>query len=77
MKVLFFANTDWYLYNYRRSLVLGAVQAGYDVVLLSPAGAYGERLRALSCPSQWSLRSLSKSRIASGERSSSNVSSIS
>jgi glycosyltransferase involved in cell wall biosynthesis len=46
-----FANTDWYLYNFRRSLALALQRRGYDVLLLSPAGPYGERLRALGL--QW------------------------
>jgi len=46
-KVILFANTDWYLYNFRRSLALALREHGYDVVLLSPPGEYGPRLRAL------------------------------
>ncbi|TAM98462.1 MAG: glycosyltransferase family 1 protein [Rhodanobacteraceae bacterium] len=46
-KVVFFANTDWYLFNFRRTLALAVQAAGYDVLLLSPAGKYGPRLRAL------------------------------
>ena len=47
MKVVLFANTDWYLWNFRRSLALALHQAGHEVLLLSPDGPYGERLRAL------------------------------
>jgi glycosyltransferase involved in cell wall biosynthesis len=47
MKIVLFANTDWYLYNFRRSLALALRDAGHDVLLLSPPGEYGERLRAL------------------------------
>lgn len=47
MKVLLFANTDWYLYNFRRSLALAVQAAGHDVLLVSPAGDYGQRLRDL------------------------------
>ena len=46
-KVVLFANTDWYLYNFRRSLALALKAAGYDVLLLSPPGPYGEKLTAL------------------------------
>jgi len=46
-KVILFANTDWYLYNFRRSLALALREHGYEVVLLSPPGEYGPRLRAL------------------------------
>jgi len=44
LKVVLFANTDWYLYNFRRSLALALREAGYDVLLVSPAGPYGARL---------------------------------
>ena len=47
MKVLLFANTDWYLFNFRRSLAVALRDAGHTVILLSPPGPYGERLRAL------------------------------
>lgn len=43
-KVVLFANTDWYLYNFRRSLAVALRDAGYEVLLLSPDGPYGERL---------------------------------
>jgi len=46
-KVALFANTDWYLYNFRRSLALALQAAGHDVLLLSPPGEYGPRLRGL------------------------------
>lgn len=47
MKVVLFANTDWYLYNFRRTLALALKEAGYELVLISPPGPYGEKLRAL------------------------------
>lgn len=47
MKILLFANTDWYLYNFRRSLALALRAAGVEVVLVSPSGSYGPRLRQL------------------------------
>ena len=47
MKLILFANTDWYLYNFRRSLALALREAGYDLLLTSPPGPYGEKLRAL------------------------------
>ena len=46
-KLVFFANTDWYLWNFRRSLALAARDAGYDVLLLSPPGDYGGRFAPL------------------------------
>lgn len=44
MKVLLFANTDWYLYNFRRSLALAIKEQGHEVLLISPTGDYGQRL---------------------------------
>lgn len=46
-KVVLFANTDWYLYNFRLSLAEALRDAGYDVVMLSPPGAYGQHLQSL------------------------------
>jgi len=43
-KVVLFANTDWYLYNFCRSLALALQRAGYELLLISPRGEYGHRL---------------------------------
>jgi glycosyltransferase involved in cell wall biosynthesis len=40
------ANWDWVLYNFRLPLARELRKAGYDVRLVSPHGAYTERLRA-------------------------------
>lgn len=47
MMLVLFANTDWYLYNFRRSLALGLQAAGHDLLLISPPGPYAEKLRSL------------------------------
>ncbi len=47
MKIVLFANTDWYLYNFRRALALALRDAGHEVLLISPGGQYGEKLHAL------------------------------
>lgn len=47
MKLVLFANTEWYLWNFRRSLALALRDAGHDVLLVSPDGPYGEKLHAL------------------------------
>ena len=44
MKVILFANTDWYLYNFRRDLAMALRKRGDEVVLLSPKGEYAGRL---------------------------------
>jgi len=47
MKVLLFANTDWYLYNFRLAQVLALRERGDEVVLVSPDGPYGRRMQDL------------------------------
>ena len=44
MKILLFANTDWYLFNFRLALAKQLRAEGWEVVLVSPPGEYGERL---------------------------------
>src|SRR5687768_8584650 len=43
MKFIFFANTDWYLYNFRLSTALQLKARGDEVVMLSPPGDFGSR----------------------------------
>jgi glycosyltransferase involved in cell wall biosynthesis len=47
VKILLFANTDWYLYNFRLGLAQALLERGDEVVLVSPDGSYGPRLRAM------------------------------
>ena len=47
MRVVLFANTEWYLYNFRLSLAKALVAQGHDLLLISPPGPYGERLKKL------------------------------
>lgn len=47
MKIILFANTDWYLWNFRRSLAFTLHEQGHEVLLVSPDGPYGVRLREL------------------------------
>jgi glycosyltransferase involved in cell wall biosynthesis len=42
MKVLMFANTDWYLYNFRLPLALHLAERGAEVVMVAPDGAYSQ-----------------------------------
>jgi len=46
-KILLFANTDWYLYNFRRSLAEKLRSHGWEVILVSPPGDYGPKMQAL------------------------------
>jgi glycosyltransferase involved in cell wall biosynthesis len=57
VKILFFANTEWYLYNFRLALARYLRDHGHEVVMLSPPGPYVARLqaagfRALTVPMQ-------------------------
>jgi len=47
MKILFVANTDWYLYNFRRSLAQFLFNQGWEIVMVSPAGPYVASLEKL------------------------------
>lgn len=47
MKIVLFANTEWYLYNFRRSLALALRERGHEVLLVSPPGRYGAKLEEL------------------------------
>ena len=47
MKCILFANTDWYLYNFRRSLAAALREEGHEILLVSPPGPYGEKLQSL------------------------------
>ena len=46
MKIILFANTDWYLFNFRLSLAKALRTQGHEVLLISPPGEYGVRLQA-------------------------------
>ena len=45
LKILLFANTDWYLYNFRLSLAKDLREQGYEVILLSPPGNFQKLLQ--------------------------------
>ncbi len=44
MKIILFANTDWFLYNFRLPLARALHERGAEVVLASPKGAYSQLL---------------------------------
>lgn len=47
MKVILFANTDWYLYNFRLELAKALRARSDEVVFLSPPGDYAAKLTGL------------------------------
>lgn len=40
MRYLFFANTEWYLYNFRLPLIRAVCAQGHEAALVSPPGPY-------------------------------------
>jgi glycosyltransferase involved in cell wall biosynthesis len=45
MKILFSANTSWYLYNFRKNLIQSMVSRGWDVILVAPQDEYYWRIK--------------------------------
>lgn len=49
LKVVFTANSSWYIYNFRKSTVIDFVEAGFSVVVVVPDNNYTEKLMKLGC----------------------------
>ena len=45
MKIIFLANSDWYLFNFRLSLAKKIKSLGHEVLLVSPPGDFCEQFR--------------------------------
>ena len=45
MKAILFANTDWYLYNFRLSFAEHLRKNGWEVIFMSPNGEHAEKLK--------------------------------
>jgi len=45
-RIILFANTDWYLYNFRLALIKELRARGNEIILLSPPGDFQEKLKA-------------------------------
>ncbi|MFH2104565.1 MAG: glycosyltransferase family 4 protein [Chloroflexota bacterium] len=58
MKILLFANTDWYLFNFRLKLAERLHAEGYEILMLSPRGEYSLRLEEKGF--RWQELSLSR-----------------
>lgn len=52
-KIILVANTDWYLYNFRKSLIDDLLSKGMEVVLVSPPGPFIEAFQ------DWGIRWIS------------------
>ena len=46
MKIILFANTDWYLYNYRMTLAETLRRLDNELILLSPFGNFSDRIKS-------------------------------
>jgi glycosyltransferase involved in cell wall biosynthesis len=45
-KIIFFANSEWYLFNFRLSFAKHLRERGIEVVMVSPSGPYGKKIEA-------------------------------
>ncbi|MFT4171206.1 MAG: glycosyltransferase family 4 protein [Rhodocyclaceae bacterium] len=61
MRVLLFANTDWFLYNFKLSLAQALRARGHEPILVSAPGPFGPKLQALGF--RWIPFELSRSGI--------------
>jgi glycosyltransferase involved in cell wall biosynthesis len=61
MRIVLFANTDWFLYNFKLPLARALRARGDELILLSPPGEYGPRLRELGF--RWEALPVSRSGI--------------
>lgn len=51
MKIILFANTAWYLYNFRLALARALQTKGDEVIMVSPPGDYAEEIK--ECGFRW------------------------
>ncbi len=51
MKIILFANTAWYLYNFRLALARALQTEGYEVIMASPPDDYAEEIA--ECGFRW------------------------
>lgn len=47
MKILLYANTDWFMFNFNRAMALYLRDNGHDVLMVTPPGLYSEELGRL------------------------------
>src|SRR5881397_2184851 len=59
MRIVLFANTDWFLYNFKLPLARALRERGHEVVLVSPPGPYGPELRRVGF--RWEAFELTRS----------------
>ena len=48
-KIVLTANTDWYIYNFRKELIVSLLENNWEVIIISPYGKYVDNLIELGC----------------------------
>lgn len=48
-RIVISANTSWYLFNFRKNLILALRNAGYRILAVAPQDSYSTRLSELGC----------------------------
>ena len=48
-RIILAANTDWYIYNFRKDLITYLLSKNYEIFAVSPVGDYVDKLKALGC----------------------------
>ena len=48
-KIGILLNTSWYIYNFRKNLILELIENGYEVHAIAPFDEYSEKLKELGC----------------------------
>ena len=46
MNIAVFANTSWYIYNFRLNTMKALRDQGYNVIAIGPADPYVEKIKA-------------------------------
>lgn len=49
VKVALQLNTSWYIYNFRKNLIIELQKAGYEVYAIAPFDSYSKKLEDLGC----------------------------
>jgi glycosyltransferase involved in cell wall biosynthesis len=47
IKIVFCANSSWYLYNFRKSTIQAFISAGYDIYCVAPEDDYSKNLESM------------------------------
>jgi glycosyltransferase involved in cell wall biosynthesis len=48
-KIGILLNTSWYIYNFRKNLIVRLIEEGYEVHAIAPHDEYSEKLKKLGC----------------------------